>query len=226
MDDDLSMEEIRYDLDKPRITPYTNTWRPHQNTVYCAIKSPLRRKDCNFIKDDHTQSFSTTHCLRFVLGKRYAWRRRRSHTTNFISFQGCLVLYWSRIRKVDNRINLIKKQENPQTTKAYREVTRKPAAATSTFEYQAQLVLQSNSRTRIAKKRSKNWFSNSRITGTRGFCCRTWIRPKRLIRSAKGPRSWSLTWVMPRSSSFARNNAQIVISIKKLALCTVHVGDV
>ena len=30
MDDDQSMEEIRFDLDKPRIAPYKNTWRPHQ----------------------------------------------------------------------------------------------------------------------------------------------------------------------------------------------------
>ena len=34
MDDDQSMEEIRCDLDKPRIAPYKNTWRPHQNKVY------------------------------------------------------------------------------------------------------------------------------------------------------------------------------------------------
>ena len=64
-------------------------------------------------KHDHTQSFSTTHCMRFVLRKRYAWRQRKALYHKF-------VLYWSRIRKVDNRINLIMKQENPQTTKAYR----------------------------------------------------------------------------------------------------------
>ena len=28
--DDQSMEEILCDLDKPRIAPYKNTWRPHQ----------------------------------------------------------------------------------------------------------------------------------------------------------------------------------------------------
>ena len=37
-----------------------------------AIKSSLRRKDCNFIKHDHTQSLFQTHYLRFVLRKRYA----------------------------------------------------------------------------------------------------------------------------------------------------------
>ena len=39
MDDDQSMEEIRCDLDKPRIAPYKNSWRPHKNTVYwCKLK--------------------------------------------------------------------------------------------------------------------------------------------------------------------------------------------
>ena len=34
-----SVEEIRCDLDKPRIAPHKNTWRPHQNTVYwCDLK--------------------------------------------------------------------------------------------------------------------------------------------------------------------------------------------
>ena len=39
INDDQSMEEIRCDLDKPRIAPYKNTWRPHQNKVYwCNLK--------------------------------------------------------------------------------------------------------------------------------------------------------------------------------------------
>ena len=33
-------KKIRYDLDKPRIAPYENTWRPHRNTVYwCNLKA-------------------------------------------------------------------------------------------------------------------------------------------------------------------------------------------
>ena len=56
---------------------------------------------------------------------------------------------------MDSRINLIKKQENPQTTKAHPAVTGKPAATTSITEYQAYLNLPSNHRTRIAGKRSK-----------------------------------------------------------------------
>ena len=74
----------------------------------------------------------------------------------YVSLQGYLVLCSSRIRKVDDRINLIKKQENPQTTKAHQEVVEKPtAAATSTTDYQAYFIPQSNNRTRIAETQSK-----------------------------------------------------------------------
>ena len=45
MDDDQSMEEIRCDLDKPRIALYKNTLRPHQNTVYrCNLKLAQKKR--------------------------------------------------------------------------------------------------------------------------------------------------------------------------------------
>ena len=44
MDDDQSMEEIRCDLDQPRIAPYKNTWRPRQNMVYwCKLMLAQKR---------------------------------------------------------------------------------------------------------------------------------------------------------------------------------------
>ena len=95
-------------------------------------------------------------------------------------------------------------KKNPWTTKAYRGVTGKPAAATSTVEYQAYLILQSNNRTRIAEKQSKSWFSSSRATRTRSLSYRTWTRLKKLMNSAKSRRSWSPIWTIRRSSSFAR----------------------
>ena len=59
-----------------------------------------------------------------VLRKRNAWRLGRSYTVKYTNLHGCLESYWSRIRKVDNRINLIKEQENFHTIKAHRtEVT-------------------------------------------------------------------------------------------------------
>ena len=55
------------------------------------------------------------------------------------------------------------------------------------------------------------------------FPAGTWMRPKRLIRSATSRRSWSPTGATPRSSSFAK---PLPRHIGKLALCSVHVGDV
>ena len=173
--------------------------------------------------------FLSTHCLRFVLRKWYA-SKRRSFFTKFTNLQGCVKWNWSRIRKVDNRINLINKQENPEITKAHRKVTEKPTAATSTIEYQAYIIPQSNNRTRIAKKRSNSWFTRSRITRTRSLSCRSGIRPKRPMRSARGRRSWSPTWALRRSSGFAKplptHNVPIAIYIGWLALCTANVEKV
>ena len=38
------LEEVQYDLDKPRIMVYKNTWRVHENTVYwCNLKLAQRK---------------------------------------------------------------------------------------------------------------------------------------------------------------------------------------
>ena len=48
------LEEVPYDLDKPRIT----VWIVHQNAVYwCNVKLAKRKKDCSSIKLHRTQSF-------------------------------------------------------------------------------------------------------------------------------------------------------------------------
>ena len=181
----------------------------------------------NFTKHDHTQSFSTKHNLRFVLRKRYAWRRKMSHTTKYLNPRRCRVLYLKRIRKVNNRINPIQKRENPSTTKANRPVTEKLVAVTSTIVSQAYRIPQSNNMTRIAKKQSKSWFSSSRITQTRILSCRTWRRLQKFTSSAKSRRSWSATWAIRRSFELCETPSKIQCAnwfyIGKLALKTAHV---
>ena len=230
MDDDQSMEEIRCDLDKPSIAPYKYTWRPHQYTVYWCNLDLAQKKGLQFYQTrSHAIDLYNTQPANCT-EKAVCMKTEEELCHKVYLSPRLLELSWSRIRNAGNRINMSKKQENPLTTKAFREVTEKPAAATLTIEYQAYLILQSNNTTRIAKKRTKSSFSSSRITRTSSLSCRTWIWPKRLIRSAKSKRSWSPTWAIPRSSSFAkplpRNNVQIVTCIGKLALRTVHVGDV
>ena len=52
-------------------------WRQNQTHKIVTISNSLRREDCNFVNNDHMQSSSATHCQRFALSKRYAWRRRK-----------------------------------------------------------------------------------------------------------------------------------------------------
>ena len=50
---------------------------PFRTRYFGAIWSSLNEEDCNFIKQDHTQLFSTT-CLQSSLRKRYSWKPRIS----------------------------------------------------------------------------------------------------------------------------------------------------
>ena len=152
MDDDHSVEEARCNLDEPRMVPHMSTWRRYQITAYwCNFKLVQKRG----LQHDHTQSPSTTHCLRFVLRKQHAWRLEKSYTSKNASLQDSLALYWTRIREVDSRINLVKNQEISQTTKAHPAVAAKIEATTSTIRYETYFNLPSNNRTWIAEKRFK-----------------------------------------------------------------------
>ena len=44
------LEEVQYDLDKPRFTVNKNTWRNHQNTVFWCNLKLLQRKGLQFYK--------------------------------------------------------------------------------------------------------------------------------------------------------------------------------
>ena len=73
MDDDQSMEEIPNDLDKPRITPYKNTWRHHQK--HSALVQFKAR---------------STHCLRFFL--RSGMHEDQCWINFFVLCDSCLVV--------------------------------------------------------------------------------------------------------------------------------------
>ena len=50
-------------MDKPRIASYKHTWRAHHNTVFCAISSLLRERNCDSSKLDRMQLLFQTHTL-------------------------------------------------------------------------------------------------------------------------------------------------------------------
>ena len=157
MDDDQGMGEIRYNLDKPRIAPYKNTRRPYQNTVYWCNSKDRSEERIAILSNTITPFVLYNTLLAIRIEKAVCMKTKEELFHKIYNLHSCLEFFCSRIRRVDNRINLIKKQENPQTTKAHRtEVTGKLVAATLFAEYEAYLILQSKNRTRIAKKRSKS----------------------------------------------------------------------
>ena len=63
--------ETLCDLSQTRIAPYRNTWKYFQDTLFLVqLEARPTKRTCNFIKQDQTQSFSTTHCLQSSLRKR------------------------------------------------------------------------------------------------------------------------------------------------------------
>ena len=70
-------EKLHAILQKPRIESYKE-YLDTPSTY--GIWSSLKRKDCNFTRHCHMQSFSTTHCLQLALRMRYVSKLRMSST--------------------------------------------------------------------------------------------------------------------------------------------------
>ena len=70
----MKIWKVLYDLDKPSIAVYKNTWKALQKYSTLVQFEALKEKDCSFIKFDHMQSLISTHYLRFVLRKWSTWR--------------------------------------------------------------------------------------------------------------------------------------------------------
>ena len=58
MDDNQDLEEVEYDLNKPRIAVYKNTWRAHQNAVFWCNVKLVQRKGLQFYQ---TRSHAIIH---------------------------------------------------------------------------------------------------------------------------------------------------------------------
>ena len=154
MDDDQSTEESLCDLDKPRIVPCRNTWMPHQNTVYWCNFKLAQKRGLQFYQ---TRSHAIVLCntLPAICIEKAVCMKTEEDLFHKVH-QSPRVPRIA-LKPVDNKINLIKKQENPQTTTAHRkEVTEKPVAVASITGFLTYLFLLSNDKTRIAKKRSES----------------------------------------------------------------------
>ena len=149
------MEEIRYDVDKPRIAAYKNTWRPHQNTVYwCNLKLAHKQGLQFYQRRSHAIVLNNT--LPAICMEKAVCMKTKEELYHKANQSPRLLRVTLKPNSQSGQLyQPDKEQENPVTTKAYREVTVNPAAATLTIESQAYLILQSNNKTRIAEKQSK-----------------------------------------------------------------------
>ena len=142
MDNDQSMDEIRCDFAKPRIAPYKKTWNHFQDTIFwCNLKQAQKRRLQFYQTWPHAIVYNT---LPATCMQRAVCMKTKEELYHRVCQSPRLprFLYRSRIRKVDKKFNLIRKQENPQTSKTHwKEVTDKPAAATLTLDYQTESKL-------------------------------------------------------------------------------------
>ena len=112
------LEKVQFDLGKPRIAVFKNTWRAHQNTAYWCNLKLAQRKGLQFYQTrSHAIALSTDY-LRIVLRKWYTWRLERIKTARYTYTQGYRESYSRQIRNMDVRILLIPKRENPPTITA------------------------------------------------------------------------------------------------------------
>ena len=62
-------EEAQYDLDKPRIAVYKNTWKFHQNTVLLVQFEACSEERIAVISNTILRNHSFQHYLRYVIEK-------------------------------------------------------------------------------------------------------------------------------------------------------------
>ena len=94
MDDDQSVEEILCDLDKPRIAPYKNTWRPHQKLCVLVQFEARSQERMAILSNTVTLNRSPQHTAC------YLYRESGKHENKggakpqgFSNLQGYLELY-------------------------------------------------------------------------------------------------------------------------------------
>ena len=102
------------------------TWRPRQNTVYWCNLMLAQEKGLQFYQT-RSHAYVLYNTLPAICIEKAVCMKTKEELYHKV-FQSPRLprVIQSRIHKVDNRINMSKKQENSLTTKAYREGTGKP----------------------------------------------------------------------------------------------------
>ena len=122
------------DLSQARIAPYKRTWKRFFRIQYFgAIWSTLNKEDRNFIKQDQTQLFSTTHCLQSYWESDTHEDQGSALSKECVIQRPRVVLILKFIRKVVHKIYLYKKQDHLANRHKMRRATSKPEATQQTI---------------------------------------------------------------------------------------------
>ena len=207
------LEEVLYDLDKPRTAVYKHTWKAHQNTVYWCHLKLAQRKGLQFYQ---TRSHAITlfNTLPAICFEKVVYMKTGEELY-------CKVHQSPRLPRVvltpssrhgrqdqpnpDARKSLDHQANSVCTGKPVAHFSRthvvnitervsdvctwKPVAVTLITEVQVYLTQPFRKWTQIAKKQSKDRFNSSRTTRTGTGCYKTSTKLRRSIHSVKSRRT-------------------------------------
>ena len=231
MEDDHGMEETPCDLTKPRIAPYTNTWKPLENTEHWCNWKLAQKRGLQFYQTRSHAIVLYNSLPAFCIEKAVCTKTKEELYHKICSTP--------RLQRVVLKANSHSGQQDQREQDARTSCDQPSEPKSSRKSWNNTVdnripgipLLESNSRIRIANTRSRSWSNSSRATRTRNPSIRTWARRRRSISSAKNRRIWSPTRTTPRSSSFARplpksNGPDCNFSSGRSALLIALVEDV
>ena len=199
------LEEVQYDLDKPRVGVYTNTWKSHHHTVYWCNLRLAQRKGLQFYQTRSHAITLSSALLAICIEKVVCMK-----TGTELYCKVCQSPRLPRVTLTPNPQHSLKDPPNLDARQSdnyeseLREHRRTCKRQASISESQAHHTPQLDRWTQIGKKRSNDWSNNLKITQT-GMCCwKPFKRRRRSTISVKNQRIWLLICWIPISSSSSR----------------------
>ena len=172
--------------------------------IFGATWSSPNKEDCNFIKQDQTQSFSTTHCLQSSLRKRCTMK-----TKDQLYQRESVILRPRVVLRADSQTGsqdlLYKKQDHlGKDRNKMRRATRKPEATLLTSEYLVYRAQRWNCTMHGDKITSQSWLRCSKNNSIRNFSLKTWVISRRSTGSSQ---KYSKIWA-PQFLKLFENSAK------------------
>ena len=243
MDSNQVLEEVQYDLDKPRITVYKNTWKSQQNIVYwCKLKF-AQRKGLQFYQTrSHANILFNTLpaiCIEKVVymktGEELHCKEHQSPRLSRVVLAPTSQHGRQDPPNPDERKSTDHQSEERlcrETCRPLLEGTRrehpgervsdisteKPVAVTLTTEFQVYFTPPFSKWTQIAKTQLKGWFNNLRIIRTGDCCYKTSTKQRRWIQQGHVANACSLQKGIDRLTKKGSTCSQFLVMSSKRIL--------